>query len=133
MPRPVRHLSIGINRPQDAVAGFLAAPENFAAWAAGLGHSLKPAGGGDWLADTPRGPVRVRFSPANPHGVADHWVTLGGGRTVYVPLRAIANGSGTEVVFTLIREPGMTDAEFERDAEAVTKDLATLKRVLEDR
>jgi hypothetical protein len=36
-------------------------------------------------------------------------------------------------VFTLRRLPGMSDEEFERDAAAVTADLAALKTVLEKR
>ena len=51
--------------------------------------------------------------------------------TVYVPLRALADGQGTEVVFTLRRGAGMTDDELERDAALVTSDLARLKAVLE--
>jgi hypothetical protein len=53
------------------------------------------------------------------------------GDTVYVPLRVVAAGDGCEVVFTLRRAPGMTDAEFERDTALVTGDLALLKKVLE--
>jgi hypothetical protein len=53
------------------------------------------------------------------------------GDTVYVPLRAVADGDGCEVVFTLRRSPGMTDTEFERDTALVTGDLALLKKVLE--
>ena len=50
------------------------------------------------------------------------------GETVYVPLRAIADGDDCEVVFTLRRAPGMTDDELERDAALVTADLALLKQ-----
>ena len=53
------------------------------------------------------------------------------GETVYIPLRVIADGDGCEVVFTLRRAPGMTDADLERDAALVTGDLALLKRLLE--
>lgn len=49
----------------------------------------------------------------------------------YVPVRVIADDSGSEVLFTLRRRPGMTDAEFEADADAVAADLARLKHVLE--
>jgi len=37
------------------------------------------------------------------------------------------------VVFTLFRQPGVTAARFNEDAEAVEKDLRTLKRLLESR
>jgi hypothetical protein len=60
-----------------------------------------------------------------------HEVVTPSGDTVYVPLRAVADGDGYEVVFTLRRAPGVTDAEFERDTALVTGDLALPKQVLE--
>jgi hypothetical protein len=36
-----------------------------------------------------------------------------------------------EVVFTIRRRPEMTDEDFKRDADAVAKDLATLKSLVE--
>ena len=55
----------------------------------------------------------MRFSGNNEFGVADHWVFLPDGTTVYVPLRAVANGDGTEVTLTLYRQPSMDDAKFQ--------------------
>lgn len=109
-----RTLTVRIERPHTDVGAFLADPKNFSTWAAGLDLEQE-----------------IVFSEPNPFGVADHTVHLPGGGEVYVPLRAIRNGTGTEVLFTLLRQPEMTDAEFARDAEAVQKDLLTLKRVLE--
>ena len=48
-------------------------------------------------------------------------------------MRVVADGQSCEVVFTVRRQPGMTDEEFDRDADAVRADLATLKRLLEAR
>ena len=64
--------------------------------------------------------------------MADHDVTLPDGRTFTNPLRVLADGSGCEVVFTLRRQPDMTDEAFEADAAAIRTDLETLKRLLED-
>jgi hypothetical protein len=86
---------------------------------------------GTWFVETAEGRVRVTFAPANEYGVLDHEVLTPSGQAVYVPLRAIADGDGCEVVFTLRRSAGMTDAEFERDAALVSGDLALLKNVLE--
>jgi hypothetical protein len=52
---------------------------------------------------------------------------------VYVPLRALANRRGTEVIFTLFRQPEMDDALFARDVGLVNADLQALKRLLESR
>jgi hypothetical protein len=86
---------------------------------------------GVWFVETAEGRVRVTFAPHNEYGVLDHEVLTPSGEAVYVPLRAIADGEGCEVVFTLRRAPGMTDAEFERDNALVKRDLALLKEVLE--
>jgi hypothetical protein len=85
----------------------------------------------DWFVETPEGRVRVTFAPENDYGVLDHEVVTPSGDTVYVPLRAVTHGDGCEVLFTLRRSPGMTDAEFERDTALVTGDLALLKKVIE--
>ena len=69
--------------------------------------------------------------PPNEYGVLDHEVVTPSGETVYVPLRAIPDGDRCEVVFTLRRSTGMTDAEFERDTALVNGDLTLLKKVLE--
>lgn len=109
-----RTLIVRIERPLTEVYAFLADPKNFARWAAGL----------DLEQD-------ILFTEPNPFGVLDHTVRAPGGQEVYVPMRAIRNGTGTEVTFTLFRQPEMTDAAFGRDAEAVQRDLLSLKRVLE--
>ena len=67
----------------------------------------------------------------NDYGVLDHDVTLPSGEIIYNPMRVTKDGSGSEVVFTLRRLPGMSDEDFERDAKAVAADLARLKQVLE--
>jgi hypothetical protein len=107
-------------------------PQNLPEWAAGLGGSIERVGG-RWLADSARGTVVVQFAPPNDFGILDHVVTLPSEETVYNPMRVIAHGVDSEVVFTLRRAPGVSDADFEADRSAVTADLATLKRLLEAR
>jgi hypothetical protein len=105
-------------------------PERLPHWATAFCKSVRRAGD-DWLVETPDGEVRVRFVKPNEFGVADHVVTLPNGKNVFVPLRVVPNGSGSEVLFTLFRHPAMTDAEFARDSILVQADLETLKRLLE--
>ena len=125
-----RHLSVYIDRPVAEVYAFASDPANLPRWAPGLGSAVVHEGDA-WYVETPDGRVRVTFAPYNEFGVLDHEVVTPSGETVYVPLRAIADGTGCEVVFTLRRSPGMTDAEFERDTALVSGDLALLKQVLE--
>src|SRR3546814_11141503 len=91
-----RTLGIGIDRPFDAVHDFLSAPENFPKWAAGLGRSIRKADG-DWIAETPHGPVRVRFTDRNPFGVPDPTVIPAPGVEIYVPIPVSPHRAGSEV------------------------------------
>ena len=125
-----RHLSVYIDRPMADVYAFASDPANLPRWAAGLGSSVVREQQ-DWFVETPQGRVRVTFAPQNEYGVLDHEVVTPSGDRVYVPLRAIADEDGCEVVFTVRRSAGMTDEEFERDIALVTADLALLKKVVE--
>lgn len=127
-----RMIGITIDRPLDEAYAFASKPENFPEWAAGMSSSLHREGD-RWLAETPLGPATVLFSPANAFGVLDHWIVFPGKPVVYIPLRMIENGSGTQVVFTLFRQPGMSEADLDRDAAMVDRDLDALKRLLEQR
>ena len=126
-----RHLSIDIDRPVADVYAYAADPRNLPSWAAGLAGADLAYDDGHWVSESPMGRVTFTFAPPNDFGVLDHDVTLPTGETVRNPLRVIGDGEGTEVVFTLRQRPEMTDADFERDADAVTRDLATLKAALE--
>jgi hypothetical protein len=126
-----RHLSIVIVRPPTAVYEFAADPTNLPRWAAGLATSAVERVDGQWVADSPMGRVTISFAERNPFGVLDHVVTLPSGEAVYNPLRVLPHDDACEVVFTLRRRPGMTDEQFNEDADAVSADLGSLKRVLE--
>lgn len=128
--RESQHLSVYVDRPAAEVYAFAADPAHLPDWAAGLSGSIEQRDG-RWFADSPMGEVEVRFVPDNPYGVLDHEVTLPDGTTVTNPMRVVADGDGCEVVFTLRRAPGTSDADHDADAAAVRADLLTLKRLLE--
>lgn len=127
---PTRILHTTIAVPLAIAYDFAHRPENFPKWAAGLSSDLHRAGE-QWVAQTPAGQAIVRFSAPNAHGVLDHWVALPGKAEIYIPLRMISNGDGTEVVFMLFRQPDMSDAAFASDAATVAADLDALKSLLE--
>ena len=126
-----RHPSTYIHRPPRDVYAFASNPENLPAWAAGLASSEIKSDGNAWVAKAPFGKVRIRFAPTNAFGVMDHDVELESGVVVHNPMRVVPNREGSEFIFTLFRQPGMTDEQFAADARAVTEDLSALKGLLE--
>ncbi len=124
-----RTLNVTITCPPREAYEFVSNPENLPRWAAGLGKSVRKSDSG-WVVDTPQGPVKIRFVEKNDFGVLDHYVTPVSGAEVYVPMRVVPNGSGSEVIFTLFRSPEMSDKQFAEDAGMVGRDLRTLKSLL---
>jgi len=130
MTLTARHIGTSIARPCREVYAFASNPENLPLWAAGLSGFIAKIDG-EWVAESPMGSVKVEFVAANDLGVLDHTVTLPSGESLYNPLRVVPNAEGSEIVFTLFRQPGVTGEEFEADAAAVARDLAALKGLLE--
>jgi predicted 3-demethylubiquinone-9 3-methyltransferase (glyoxalase superfamily) len=129
----VQYVSVSIDRRPADVYEFASDPRNLPRWARGLARSEVREVRDEWMADSPMGTVRIRFVPRNPHGVLDHDVTLESGVTVHNPMRVVRNGEGSELTFTLIRQPGMSDERLAADRAAVEADLRTLKELLERR
>jgi hypothetical protein len=106
-------------------------PECFPLWASGLSEASLERTGEVWRAKGPDGPITIRFTAHNAFGIMDHWVDVGGGCEVYVPLRVVANGTGCLVSLTLFRLPEMHEFRFARDVAWVERDLEALKRLAE--
>lgn len=126
-----QHISIYIDCRPDKVYRFASNPENLPLWAAGLASSKVKKVGAVWLAEAPFGKVKITFAEDNIFGVMDHDVELESGQVVHNPMRVVPNREGSEFIFTLLRQPDMSDQQFEEDKQAVEKDLARLKSLLE--
>ena len=125
-------LNVTITRPFEDVYAFLADLQNFPTWASGLGTMRRQVGANEWLADSLAGePVRIKLAPLNDYGIVDHYVMPDDGDEIYVPMRVVRNGDGSEVIFTLFRAEDMSDAQFSADEKHVRKDLDALKKLLE--
>ena len=125
-----RTITCSINLPPLEVYRFTSNPENLPQWVRSFCLSVKKLGD-EWQMETPTGWVGIRFVPANEFGVLDHAVTLPDGQTVLNPMRVVANGEGSVMMFTLFQLPGMSNEQFAKDAEMVEADLLTLKSVLD--
>ncbi|MBC9798547.1 SRPBCC family protein [Sinomicrobium weinanense] len=130
MTYPVKNISISINKPADEVYQFASNPENFPAWVAFIKSTTREKAN-IWAAKTDLGNIKIAFTPKNNLGIIDHLVTLPDGSTVNNPMRVVANGKGSEFIFTLFWMPGRTEEEFNQDAKMVESDLQDLKNILE--
>ena len=125
-----RIVAASIDAPSSSVYLFASNPANMPQWAPAFVKSIAHVNG-EWIIDSNLGKVKIKFAPANPFGVLDHVITLPDGRALNNPMRVVSNGAGSLVTFTLFRQEGMSDAEFERDAAMVESDLQALKRAVE--
>ena len=125
-----RTISVYIDRPLREVYDFVSVPENVPTWASGLGTSIERVND-EWVAHTPHGPMKLRFTEPNRFGVLDHSVRPASGEEIYLPMRVVVHGRGTELLFTLFRQPGWSDEQFAQDAAWVERDLTALKTLLE--
>ena len=127
----IQNVSVSISREPAAVYEFASDPRNLPRWAAGLVGSELTQEGDEWVTEAPMGKVHIKFVPKNPYGVLDHDVRLESGVTIHNPMRVVPNGEGSEFIFTVIRQPGLSDEKFAADKAAVGRDLQTLKALLE--
>ncbi|MEU8818629.1 SRPBCC family protein [Actinoplanes sp. NPDC048796] len=132
MATDTAHLAERVDRPAGEVYAYASNPANLPEWAPGLGQGVEQADG-DWFVLTGTGRVKVTFAPPNDFGVLDHWATFPDGQTFLNPLRVVPYGEGSEIVFSVRRAPGTSDADFARDTALVAADLARLKQIVESR
>lgn len=125
-------ISLFIAAAPAAVYAFASNPANLPLWVPSFCKSIARING-EWVAQSPSGTAIFTFAEPNAFGVLDHTVRLDSGLTFYNPMRVIANAEGSEVLFTLFQHAGMTDAQFAADAVLVESDLASLRRLVEQR
>lgn len=124
----VTTVSVTIHRPADHVYSYVADLGNLPRWS--FFESATQVDG-VWRVGTPRGELILTLAPPNDLGVLDHNLETPDGRNIYIPMRVIPNHGDSEVLFTVIREPGMTDEAYAADIALVEADLARLKSLLD--
>lgn len=127
-----RTVSVEIAVPPETVYRCVRDPDQLPRWAAGICKSVT-VHGDVWHVDTggELGTVLLEFCPDNAFGVLDHRVTLPAGQGQNNPVRVVANGEGSELMFTVFQAEGVSDEAFLKDVQAVTRDLKTIKTLLE--
>lgn len=123
-------ISVTIAAPAAQVYAYASNPANLPAWVPSFCKSAARVDG-QWRVQSPGGTVAFAFVPPNDFGVLDHTVTFPSGETLTNPMRVVANGSASEVLFTLFQREGMSDEQFREDAALVRSDLDTLRRIIE--
>jgi hypothetical protein len=125
-----RTVSVAINCDPATVYEFVSNPENLPKWAKMFSRSIKKSNGG-WVVETPQGQANARFSRRNDFGILDHYVSPAPGVEVFVPMRVVPNGSGSEVIFTVFQPGDMSDEKYAEDIRWVEQDLHHLKSIME--
>lgn len=127
-----RTVSVEIKAPAPEVYRCVRDPAALPKWAAGICKSVTVKDD-VWHVDTGTelGTVRFAFCEDNAFGVLDHTVIFTSGSSQLNPMRVVANGDGAELMFTVFQTEGMSDEAFVKDVQAVTRDLKTIKMLLE--
>lgn len=127
-----RHISVHVEASPAAVYAYASNPRHLPEWAPGLCTSVEQEGE-RWFAVSGGSRIELTFAAANTFGVLDHDVHTPKGEVFRNPVRVVAHDDGSELTFTLRRQPGMSDEDFDRDSGLVLADLRALKRIVESR
>ncbi len=122
--------TITIAAPPKAVFDFVANPENLPKWAVVFCRGLRREGS-RWIVTTPEGHMAIRYESDAKSGMIDMYVTVSPGVDSPAFSRVLANGDGSEYVFTFFQPPGLSDEDFRSQTEALKKELGVLRRLLE--
>lgn len=118
------------SRPEDVFA-YVADLEKLPEWAIGFAKAVRRDSGG-WVVTTGRGDeVKIRAEVDPDHGVVDFLMSPTPDVEFPAATRVVANGEGSEYVFTLFQAPGMPDEVFEKQNAELGRELVVLKAKLE--
>jgi hypothetical protein len=124
-------INTSIQSSPKTVYDFVSDLRNLPKWAPSTFPSIKEVNG-EWLVDTTGGQNKVMPTERNNFGILDHNVQLASGEEVYIPIRVVKNGDGSEIMLTIFQTPEMTAEVFAGDLNVVEKDLGHLKAIIEE-
>ncbi len=123
--------SVTINCPVGRVFAFIADPVNLPLWSKSFCLSIHPDQG-QWVAETPQGPIKIRIATHRQLGIADQFLSPAPGVEFMIPTRVVPNGLGAEFIFTLFQPDHLSDDEYLQEVALVEHELQLLKQLLEN-
>jgi len=122
---------ITIDAPFDTVTSDLADPANHPEWGTEFFEGpARPGDNGEVIVTVPSmgGDIRSKIDADLESGRIDLYLApLDAPFGPPLPVRVIPNGDGVDVLFTLIRPPGQSDAEWEHGLASMERELVKLK------
>src|SRR3954452_3526301 len=120
--------SISIQAPPTAVLDVVGDARALPRWAPGFARAVR-ADGSRWIVDTGAGEARIDVSVSRERGSVDIVSADDPRRGVFT--RVLANGDGSEYLFTQFFPDSATDADVQRQVAVVEGELETVRRLSE--
>jgi hypothetical protein len=117
--------ALSIQAPPEAVLDLVGDPRNLPRWAPGFARAVR-ADGEDWIVDTGEAEIRRHIPVSRERGTVDFVAGPGARRGLFT--RVVANGDGSELVFTLVFPAG---ADVAARRAVIARELATVKELCE--
>ena len=124
-------ISLQIKRPFAHVYAFLVDPQQLPNWFPIQISDLIRIEEDRWQLLGPQGRRTLTFTGPNRFGILDFVVEGPDQLKRQFVVRAFPNGEGTEVHYTLLQLPGLSDERFASEVEWFRSDLSALKSHLE--
>jgi hypothetical protein len=120
--------SITIAAAPAVVLRFVADPANLPRWAPAFARSVKHRGG-RWFVSGDRGEFEIVVVASTELGTFDLWPASDPRRGIRT--RVIANGDGSEYVFTLLLDDDIDDAARAAQVEVIGQELRAVRDVVQ--
>ncbi|WP_157582211.1 hypothetical protein [Phycicoccus sp. Soil803] len=125
--------AVTVRRPLSVVTALLADPTRYSEWA--IDYFTSPVVMIDestYRVSTVPGERRFRVDTDLDRGTFDLYLApIDGPYSYPLPIRVLANGEGADVVFTVTREPELSDDDWRSSLLSLENELNALKRLLE--
>jgi hypothetical protein len=116
----------------DRVFEYVRVPENQPSWAINFVRSTRPLSDGRYTMQTPAGELIYRIEQDSRCRTVDFvYETPEGETTMILPTRVVPHGGGSVFIFTIHRQAGMSNVEWEGGQRGLEEELVELKKLLE--